>query len=212
MIAIVDCGLGNLPSVRNALRAVGTQVHLTSAPSLIREATGIVLPGVGAASTGMERLRARGLDHVIRDAAGAGVPVLGICLGMQLLFEESEEGQVSCLGVIPGRVRLLRGTVKVPHIGWNQVSQRGHAALWRHLPNDPYFYFVHSYVCDPLDAGQVAGVTTHGETFCSAVAYGSIWGTQFHPERSGQTGLRLLRNFVGMCAAPACLASLIDGQ
>lgn len=207
MIAIVDYGLGNLASVRNAFAAIGSDAELTSDPERIGRASGLVLPGVGAASAGMERLRARGLEPVIRDAALSGKPVLGLCLGMQLLFEQSEEGDVPCLGLIPGTVRLLRTEEKIPQIGWNQVAPQGSGELWQHLPARPYFYFVHSYVCEPLDRSAVAGITEYGETFCSVVASGSIWGTQFHPERSGKTGLRLLRNFVAVTLRSAVSAT-----
>jgi glutamine amidotransferase len=199
MIAVVDYGLGNVASVRNALRATGAEAELTSDPERIRRATGVVLPGVGAASAGMERLRARALDGVVQEVAQEGKPLLGICLGMQLLFDRSEEGSVECLGVIPGTVRLLHGQEKVPHIGWNQVAPRAESELWYGLPAELYFYFVHSYVCDPRDLSVSAGTTEYGETFCSAVQSGSVWGTQFHPERSGRVGLQLIRNFVERC-------------
>lgn len=199
MIAILDYGLGNLASVRNAFCAAGAEATVTSDEDVIRQASGVVFPGVGAAGAGMEWLRARGLDVVVREVAASERPLLGICLGMQLLFDRSEEGDVECLGLIPGTVRLLRGEVKIPHIGWNQVAVQAEAPLWQHLPPAPYFYFVHSYICRPLDPSAVAGVTEHGETFCSAVACGAIWGTQFHPERSGQMGQRLIRNFVDFC-------------
>jgi len=201
VIAVVDYGLGNLASVRNALQAIGAEVEVTADPAVIDRALGVILPGVGAASFGMERLRARGLESVIRDAALRETPLLGLCLGMQLLFNRSEEGNVSCLGLIPGTVRLLRVAEKVPQIGWNQVRARGADALWRYLPENPYFYFVHSYVCEPDDPCVVAGTTEYGATFCSVVAQGSIWGTQFHPERSGAVGLRLLENFHRFCSA-----------
>ena len=200
MIAIVDYGLGNLASVRNAFRANGAEALVTSDPDALRRASGLVLPGVGTASAGMERLRARRLDGVVKQVAESGTPLLGICLGMQLLFDRSEEGDVTCLGLLPGDVRLLRGGEKIPHIGWNQVMHQGSGDLWRHVPRDPYFYFVHSYVCDPLDPAICAGTTEYGERFCSVVAHGSIWGTQFHPERSGQVGLGLIRNFVESCS------------
>ena len=196
MIAIVDYGLGNLASVRNAFHAVGAEARVTSDPDAIREAAGVVLPGVGAASAGMERLRKRGLDRVVHEIAHAGRPLLGICLGMQLLFDRSEEGEVDCLGLIPGTVRLLRSSEKIPHIGWNQAMFAPDAPFRQGLSPDPYFYFVHSYVCDPRDASTVAAWTDYGERFCSAVYQGRIWGTQFHPERSGQTGLRLIGSFV----------------
>jgi glutamine amidotransferase len=161
----------------------------------------------------MERLRSRGLDAVVREVAAGEQPLLGICLGMQLFFDRSQEGNVACLGLIPGTVRLLRGEVKIPHIGWNQVAVQSEAPLWRGLQaapksgprradkSGPYFYFVHSYICEPLEPADVAGTTEHGEQFCSAVVRDRIWGTQFHPERSGQTGMQLIRNFVEWCSA-----------
>jgi glutamine amidotransferase len=202
MIAIVDYGLGNLASVGNAFRKVGAEVVRTSDPTGIREADGVVLPGVGAASAGMERLRARELVHVIRDVTSSGTPLLGLCLGMQLLFEWSEEGDAECLGLLAGRVRRLDGTVKVPHIGWNQVETVP-GPLWDGIPPTPYVYFVHSYVCDPADPAVIAGLTSYGDTFCSAVTAGSIWGAQFHPERSGEHGLQLIANFAAACKALA---------
>jgi glutamine amidotransferase len=156
----------------------------------------VVLPGVGAAPAGMERLARRGLDRTLHSVVASGRPLLGICLGLQLLFESSEEGNTACLGLLPGQVRLLRGGNKIPHIGWNQVETRGTPALWQGIDPTPYFYFVHSYVCEPADPTAVAGLTCHGETFCSAVRRGPIWGTQFHPERSGNAGLQLIKNFV----------------
>jgi glutamine amidotransferase len=199
MIAIVDYGLGNLASVHNAFVGIGAAAERTADPEFIRQADGVVLPGVGAASAGMERLRERGLDEVVVEVARSGRPLLGLCLGMQLLFERSEEGETSCLGLLPGSVQLLHVDLKVPHIGWNQVETSTGTDLWDGLPPDPYFYFVHSYVCVPADPALSAGQTDYGATFCSAVAAGPIWGVQFHPERSGRSGLHLIRNFVTAC-------------
>lgn len=201
MIAVVDYGLGNLASVRNALRAIGVDCEVTSDPTAIRQAGGVILPGVGAAGSGMEGLRARGLVDVVREVAERGRPTLGICLGMQLLFDRSEEGDVPCLGLLPGTVRLLHGSVKVPHIGWNQVRFHDACPLSIGLPPDSYFYFVHSYVCEPSDPAIPVGSTEYGEEFCSAVVRDSLWGVQFHPERSGAVGLRLLSNFVAATRA-----------
>lgn len=208
MIAIVDYGLGNLASVYNALTAVGASVVRTSDPEAIRRADGVVLPGVGAASAGMDRLRQQGLDQVVVEVARAGRPLLGLCLGMQLLFDYSEEGATRCLGILPGAVRLLRVDLKVPHIGWNQVKTECGTSLWHALPHDPYFYFVHSYVCEPSDLAVVTGVTEYGKAFCSAVASESIWGVQFHPERSGEGGLQLIRNFAESCKAPSAIGNM----
>jgi glutamine amidotransferase len=199
VIAIVDYGLGNLASVRNAFIAAGGEVTLTSDAETIRMADGVVVPGVGAAGAGMAGLHARGLVDVVVEAARSGTPFLGHCLGMQLLFEESEEnGGTRCLGLLPGTVRRMKGDLKIPHIGWNQVDTRP-AAMWEGLETRPYFYFVHSYVCVPTDSQADAGTTDHGETFCSAVVHRNIWGAQFHPERSGVAGLQLIANFVRAC-------------
>jgi imidazole glycerol-phosphate synthase subunit HisH len=196
VIAIVDYGLGNLTSVRNAFAAVGAEVMVTSDRAHIEAADGVVLPGVGAAGAGMAGLRARGLIDVVRGAAATGTPLLGHCLGMQLLFEWSEEnGGTECLGVLGGTVRRMQGEVKIPHIGWNQVQTRT-APIWDGVPADPYFYFVHSYVCVPTDQSVVAGTTDYAGAFCSAIVSGSLWGAQFHPERSGATGLVLIDGFV----------------
>ncbi len=202
MIAIVDYGLGNLASVHNAFAGIGAGAERTSDPEVIRQADGVVLPGVGSASAGMERLRERGLDEVVVEVARSGRPLLGLCLGMQLLFEHSEEGDTTCLGVLPGDVRLLRVDRKVPHIGWNQVKTCTETPLWQGLPPDPYFYFVHSYICEPAEPDLGVGETEYGASFCSAVAAGAIWGVQFHPERSGRGGLQLIRNFAAACAGP----------
>lgn len=196
MIAIVDYGLGNLASVRNALLKVGAEPFITSDPDVISSAEGVILPGVGAARGGMKGLASRGLVNALMETARAGKPLLGHCLGMQLLFDESEEnGGTGCLGVLQGKVRRLSGAVKVPHIGWNQVSTNG-AEMWNGLARNPYVYFVHSYVCVPRDRRIIAGTTEYGDSFCSAVVQDNIWGVQFHPERSGTAGLRLMSNFV----------------
>jgi imidazole glycerol-phosphate synthase subunit HisH len=201
VIAIVDYGLGNLASVRNAFHAVGGETVLTSDPETIRTADGIVVPGVGAARAGMAGLRSRGLVDVVVEAARSGTPVLGHCLGMQLLFDESEEnGGTACLGLLPGTVRRMRSEFKIPHIGWNQIKTSP-SPMWEGLPPQPYFYFVHSYVCVPDQRAVIAGATDYGETFCSAVVRGNIWGAQFHPERSGTAGLTLIRNFIRRCGS-----------
>jgi glutamine amidotransferase len=200
VIAIVDYGVNNLASVRNAFRAAGADVEVTADPCRIEQAGGVVLPGIGAASAGMEQIRRRRLEDPLRRSVESGKPLLGLCLGMQLLFDRSEEGgEVPCLGIVPGTVRLLRGAPKIPQIGWNQVETRTKTPLWPGLPGNPYFYFVHSYVCVPAHPDVIAGETEYGERFCSALAHGAVWATQFHPERSGKTGLRLIANFVESC-------------
>jgi glutamine amidotransferase len=211
LIAVVDYGLGNLASVRNALRAAGASPVLTADPHDLARADGIVLPGVGAAAAGMENLRARGLESPLRDLALSGTPLLGLCLGMQLLFTRSEEGNTSCLDLLQGTVRRLRGPKKVPQIGWNEVEPRKDCGMWAGMPPRPYFYFVHSYVCEPEDEDVIAGMTDYGVRFCSAVTREKVWGTQFHPERSGGNGLRLLRAFVDLCAGRSLARSGSDG-
>lgn len=199
MIAIVDYGLGNLASVRNALLAIGAEARLTSDPDAVRSAAGVILPGVGAARAGMQGLESRGLAGAVVDAAKAGTPLLGHCLGMQLLFDESEEnGGTPCLGVIGGKVRRFSGEMKIPHIGWNEVTVKN-GNMWEGLPENPYFYFVHSYVCVPEEADVIAGTTEYGGNFCSAIVRDNVWGVQFHPERSGSAGLQLMRNFACFC-------------
>lgn len=200
MIVIVDYGLGNLASVRNALTRVGAESEIVSDPNGLDGASGLILPGVGAASAGMEHMRARGLDTAVLRTARAGTPILGICLGMQLLFDRSEEGDAACLGLLPGTVRRLEGPVKVPHIGWNEVEAKPGSPMFAGLGERTYFYFVHSYICAPENEAMVAATTEYGETFASAVVDGPVWGTQFHPERSGEAGLQLIANFAAVCA------------
>lgn len=199
MIVIVDYGLGNLASVHNALARVGASAEIRADPDGLKGAQGLILPGVGAASTGMERMRARGLDAAVLEEARAGTPILGICLGMQLLFERSEEGDATCLGLLPGTVRRLEGPVKVPHIGWNEVETQPGSLMFTGLSEREYFYFVHSYICVPADAAVSAGTTEYGERFVSAVVDDPVWGTQFHPERSGEAGLQFIANFAALC-------------
>ncbi len=200
MIAIVDYGVNNLASVRNAFLAAGGDVSVTCDPAVIREASGVVLPGIGAASAGMKQLEDRGLVDPLRTYAASGRPFFGVCLGMQLLFERSEEGRgAECLGLLPGVVKQLSGVPKVPHIGWNQVEGSEGGGIWAGLPEEPYFYFVHSYVCEPADPKMVAGTTEYGKRFTSVVVHESVWGSQFHPERSGRLGLQLIRNFIARC-------------
>jgi glutamine amidotransferase len=202
VIAIVDYGMGNRRSVEKAFEHVGAQPVLTGDHETIAAADGIVVPGVGAFPEAMRRLRAAGLDELIAERAGSGVPILGLCLGMQLLFESSEEHEgATGLGLLPGRVRPLRAP-RVPHIGWNLVTFRRAAKLTGSLGDAAAFYHVHSLVCEPDDDGDVVGHGEYGERFVSIVERGNIMGCQFHPEKSSRDGLALLENFtrVGVAA------------
>jgi glutamine amidotransferase len=197
VIAIADYGMGNLRSVEKALERIGKEAEITRDHARIRAAEAIVLPGVGAFPKAMEEIRRLELDRVLRERAEAGVPILGICLGMQLLFEGSEElGGAEGLGLLRGRVERLdsRG-LKLPQIGWNAVSWRDGHALHAGLPDPCAFYHVHTFAPRPADPEVVAGTATYGSEFVSAVASGNIAGVQFHPEKSGPAGLRLLANF-----------------
>jgi imidazole glycerol-phosphate synthase subunit HisH len=198
MIALVDYGTGNLRSVEKALQAVGAQVNLTSDPQAILASEKAVLPGVGAFGDGMAGLRERGLVEVIQSLPSKGIPLLGICLGMQLFFEASEEmGEHPGLGLIPGRVRRFpEAGLKIPQTGWNQISFSAGSLLLEGLENGCYAYFNHSFYCEPSTAGDVLGQTDYGVTYTSAIRRERLYGVQFHPEKSQSVGLQILRNFV----------------
>ena len=197
MIGIVDYGIGNRRSVEKALEKVGAAVALTADHESLRAAEGLVLPGVGAFPEAMRRLRAAGLDELVRDRASAGVPVIGLCLGMQLLFEESTElGGATGIGVLEGQVRELdTGGLKVPQIGWNPVAWRSASPLIEGLPQPTPMYHVHSFAARPDRPEDVLGTAEYGTEFVTAVSRGNVFGVQFHPEKSGAQGLRLLANF-----------------
>ena len=201
MIAIVDYGMGNRRSVEKAFEKVGAPAVLTSDHGLIEAAAGIVIPGVGAFPEAMRRLRAQQLDEVIVDRARAGTPVIGLCLGMQLLFAESVEHEGSeGLGLLPGRViQLDAAGEKLPHIGWNTVSWRRPSPLTEGLPNPAAFYHVHSLVARPEDDDVVLGEGEYGTRFVSFVERDNVFGAQCHPEKSSTDGLALLRNFANVC-------------
>ena len=197
MIAIVDYGVGNLANVERAMRRAGAaDAVLTSAPDEIRAARAVVLPGVGHFGHCARELRARGLDAPVRDAHERGVPLLGLCVGMQLFFEGSEEDpRARGLGLARGIVRRLRGAVRVPHIGWNDVrAQRAHPWL-RGMRDGTHFYFVHSYAPEAA-SGTTVATTEHGGEFASVIAGDGFLGVQFHPEKSSLAGTRLLQGFV----------------
>jgi glutamine amidotransferase len=196
-VAIVDYGMGNLRSVEKAFEHVGVEPAVTNDHDRIREADGVVLPGVGAFPKAMERIRALGLDGLIRERVDEGVPTLGICLGLQLLFESSTElGGGEGLGLVPGAVdRLPAPGLKLPQIGWNEVEWQRESALTEGLPERTAMYHVHTYAPRPRDAGDVLGIATYGDEFVTAVERENVAGVQFHPEKSGPAGLRLLAAF-----------------
>lgn len=194
MIAIIDYGAGNLRSITRALEAHGANVRVTSNLDDIRSAERIVLPGVGHARAAMDRLHADGLAEVITDTVQQGTPLLGVCLGMQLLFGAQEEGPSFGLNLIEGSGHRLTGHHKIPHMGWNTVTFQPGSPLAEEEPAS--FYFVHSYFVRPADPRAIAGTTVYGEEFASMVAYNHIWGTQFHPEKSGDAGLHLLKSWL----------------
>ena len=201
-IALIDYGAGNLRSAARALAEAGTSPQIVADPAGLRGTDAIVLPGVGAFAPAMARLGAAGLVEPICAAARRGVPLVGLCLGMQLLVQESDEGGLAPgLGLIRGRVRRLPPGVKVPHMGWNTLEARGRDPLFEGLPPRPFVYFVHSYIVMPDDAGVVVAETTYGVRFPSVVRQDAVWGLQFHPEKSSRTGALLLRNLVGLIAA-----------
>ena len=200
-ITIVDYQAGNIRSVQKALERFGVTPTISSDPRDIEEADGVVLPGQGACDSAMRNLGARGLVSPISKYIADGRPFFGLCLGLQLLLEESDEGDEPCLGVLEGRVRRLPDTVKIPQMGWNQVDFRTTHPMLKDIPGGSYFYFVHSYYADPQDKDVVAGTTTYGVEFCSAVAKDNVVAIQFHPEKSGDTGLRLYSGFVDLVDA-----------
>ncbi len=200
MIAVVDYGMGNLRSVSKALEKVGATVEVTDEADKIKEAAAVVLPGVGAFEEAMQGLRCRGLLWPVVQSIQEGKPFLGICLGLQLLFTESEEGgRHKGLGILEGKVKRFPQRVKIPHIGWNSIKKcapaGGLSTILKQMPDESYFYFDHSYYVEPEDESIVATTTEYGVRFASSVAKGNIFACQFHPEKSQKLGLELLRNF-----------------
>jgi glutamine amidotransferase len=204
-IAVIDYGMGNLHSVSTRLKqaAPGLEVAVTGDPAVVARAARVVFPGQGAMPDCMRELDAHGLREAVLEAAYTK-PFLGICIGLQMLFGSSDEGDVACLDVLPGRVRRFSGAmltaagerVKVPHMGWNRVRQTAAHPVWRAVPDLAHFYFVHSYYVDTLDAGLVAGSSDYPQPFTCAIARENVFAVQFHPEKSGADGLQLLKNFV----------------
>jgi imidazole glycerol-phosphate synthase subunit HisH len=200
-VAILDYGMGNLRSAEKAFEHVGARAVITREHDVVRKADGVVLPGVGAFPRAMAAVRELAFDGLLRERREAGVPILGLCLGMQLLYEESTElGGATGLGLLSGRIEPLDAPgLKVPHIGWNPVSWRRPSELNEGLSDPCAFYHVHSFANRAVDGDEVVGVASYGSDFVSVVAADGVYGTQFHPEKSGPDGLRLLRNFTASC-------------
>lgn len=204
-VAIIDYGVGNLRSVAKAFEATGCEAIVSEDVRVLRAAKRLVLPGVGAFGACMKALGERGFDEMVRERAAFGTPILGVCVGMQMLFEESEEfGRTRGLGLLGGRVRRFPPELLVPQVGWNQVSPqtstRGTHPLLDGIDEGTFFYFVHSFYCEPSEREVVRAETEYGARYASAVARASVCGVQFHPEKSQAAGLRLLRNFAALKA------------
>ena len=196
LIGIVDYQAGNLRSVQKALEKFGARVLISSEKQDLLNSDAIVFPGQGACDSSMQNLKKKSLDEVLIRLIKDQVPFLGVCLGLQLLLENSEEGIEDCLGIIQGNVKKFTPGLKVPHMGWNQVEWRIDHPVFKNIPTNQNFYFVHSYYADPVDNSVVAGVTQYGQEFCSAVTFDNVIATQFHPEKSGSLGLQIYDNFI----------------
>jgi len=195
-VAIIDYGVGNLRSVEKAFVATGVDAIVTSDERELRDANRLVLPGVGAFAACMSALCERGFDRLVLEKTAAGTPLLGVCVGMQMLFEESEEfGRTAGLGLLRGRVRRFSDQLLVPQVGWNQIKQRSAHPLFRGVSDEAFCYFVHSYYCEPPQTEIAIGETEYGVTYASVVARDNVAGVQFHPEKSQAVGLKLLHNF-----------------
>lgn len=199
MIAVIDYGVGNLFSLCRSLEAIGQQPVVTGDPALLRQADKLFLPGVGAFADAAAKLRQTGLDRVIQEEAAAGKPLMGICLGMQLLFDRGEEVRpCEGLGLVHGSVKKIKTPYKLPHIGWNTLTFPGESPLFRGLDEGASVYFVHSYCAVAEDPADVIAVTDYGAPVTAAVNHGLVYGCQFHPEKSGEVGLTILKNFGGL--------------
>ena len=202
MIALVDYGMGNLRSVQKAFEICGAKPKITSSVADIEKADKIILPGVGAFGQAMLELKKRKLAGVLKDKVQSGTPYLGLCLGLQLLFSSSEEGDVKGLDILPGKVKRLRGDLKIPHMGWNTLNlQKKDCPLMEGVRPADHFYFVHSFYAAPGDKDTTLSTTHYGIDFCSSIWRDNIFATQFHPEKSQQAGLKLVKNFVAYEAA-----------
>ena len=199
MVSIIDYGAGNLMSVKKALDFIGAESEITADKDKIKNASHVILPGVGSFGDAMASMAERGLVDTVREAALSGKPFLGICLGLQLLFAESDESPaVPGLGVLDGKISLIpkNDGLKVPHMGWNSVEIKQNLGIFKGIPNGSYFYFVHSFYLNGANADDVAGTTQYGTEIQCAVEKGNLCATQFHPEKSGEIGLMLLKNFL----------------
>ena len=195
-VAIIDYGVGNLRSVEKALAATGCDAIVSDDEEVLRAAERLVLPGVGAFGACMKALKGRGFDHLVLEKASEGTLLLGVCVGMQMLFEESHEfGSTPGLGLLKGSVRRFAGDLVVPQVGWNRIHQKREHALFDGVADGAFCYFVHSFYCQPGDEEVVVGETEYGQRYASVVARGNICGVQFHPEKSQDIGLKMLRNF-----------------
>jgi glutamine amidotransferase len=195
-VAIIDYGVGNLRSVEKAFAATGCDAVVSSDQSVLHQAEHLVLPGVGAFGACMKSLIERGFDRLVRERVAEGTPLLGVCVGMQMLFEESEEfGTTPGLGLLRGRVRRFSDDLLAPQVGWNQIRQRIPHPLFDGIEDSAFFYFVHSYYCEPVEGEVILGETDYGVPYASVVASENLCGVQFHPEKSQMAGLRLLSNF-----------------
>jgi len=196
-LVVIDYEAGNLTSVVRSLKALGVAGEVTQDPRVVKDATRLVFPGVGAAGKAMATLQRLGLDQALKDCFQAGIPILGICLGAQIILEHSEENDTPCLGLLPGRTRMLplKPGIKIPHMGWNKVRFLRSHPVFQGLPETAEYYFVHSYYPDPRET-MVLGLTDHGLEFPSALGRRNLVATQFHPEKSGRYGLQLLKNFL----------------
>jgi len=198
VIVIIDYQAGNLTSVVRSLKALGVEGAVTQDPAVVAQASRVIFPGVGAAGQAMATLRELGLDQALRQSCQRGIPILGICLGAQIILEGSEENDATCLGLLPGRTRALPRVqdLKIPHMGWNRVRFLKDHPVFKELPEGAEYYFVHSYYPAPDQASMVLGVTDHGIEFPSAIGWRNLVATQFHPEKSGRFGLQILENFL----------------
>ena len=195
-VAIIDYGVGNLRSVEKAFAATGCKAIISSDESVLRGAERLVLPGVGAFAACMKALKEHGFDRLVKQRASEGTPLLGVCVGMQILFDESEEfGSTQGLGLLRGSVRRFGKDLVVPHVGWNRIRQKRSHGLFEGIEEGSFCYFVHSFYCEPVDEAVVVGETEYGVRYASVVAEGNVCGVQFHPEKSQEIGLRMLKNF-----------------